>query len=422
MKNRARLTLRAIRENPTIAAVSAEGFLTRLGFGMVGFALPLYALALGMNVAEIGLLYALRTVVTVAVKPLAGWAADRYGKKKTLVLAVVLRCIVGFLFIFATLPWHLYAIRILSGFMTAARDPSAAALIAEHGDRKNMASAYAWYTTAREVGKSMGAAAAGLLITFYAGYQITFIVAFVTSCIALVTVIIYVRESREDAEKKPEPKEVSIKETVPMEEAKGLARYRGFLGYASFGLMVALTAEMMKGLFPVIAVQYAHLTEAEAGIAASASSVALLVAGPLFGWLSDNYSRNLVLSSRSIANTVSSVLYIYFPNFSGFLVARVMDDTGKAAFRPAWGAMMAEITEKDPARRGRTIANIDSAATLGEVLGPLLAGVMMATFGVPAMLGVRVALSVITEIQAVLVFRQRQEPVVKPMAEESARL
>lgn len=410
-----------VKASPTIAAVSAEGFLTRLGFGMVGFALPLYALSLGMNIAEIGVLYALRTVVTVAFKPAAGWAADRFGKKPTLVVAVILRCVVGFLFIFATLPWHLYAIRILSGVMTAVRDPSSAALIAEHGDKGSMASAYAWYTTAREVGKSLGAAAAGLLITFYAGYRITFIVAFLTSCIALVTVILYVRESREGEEKKPLKQEIRKKEPVPTTE-KGWARYRGFMGYASFGLMVALTAEMMKGLFPVIAVQYAHLTEAQAGIAASASAVALIVAGPLFGWLSDNVSRTLVLSTRSVANTVSSLLYIFFPHFTGFLVARTMDDTGKAAFRPAWGAMLAEVTEQDPSRRGRTIANIDSASTIGEMLGPLLAGVMMAAFGVPAMLGLRVALSVITEVQAMVLFRKQPDVPGEVIVKDAAQL
>src|SRR4051812_30864969 len=111
-----------IRENPTIAAISAEGFLTRLGFGMVGFALPLFALHLGMSLAEVGGLYALHGVTVLAVKPLMGWAADRFGSKRTLVLAVAMRCIVGLLFVCASLPWHLYAIRVLQGVMTAARD------------------------------------------------------------------------------------------------------------------------------------------------------------------------------------------------------------------------------------------------------------------------------------------------------------
>lgn len=393
---------RAFRNNPTIAAVTAEGFLTRLGFGMISFALPLYALALGMSMAEVGLLYALRSVTTIMVKPVMGWAADRFGRKQTLVTAVVLRCLVGFLFVFAALPWHLYAIRILSGIMTAARDPSAAALIAEHGNKRNMASSFAWYTTAREVGKSLGYAAAGLLVTAPGGYQTIFFIAFLTSCAALLTVIRYVREHKNSDE--PDKSVNKVEPDTLLQPSKFNIKRR-LISYAAFGMMVSLNAEMMRGLFPIIATQYAHLTERQAGFAAGASTVAILAAGPIFGWLSDNFSRKLSLSTRSIANMVSSLLYIYTPSFSGFLTAKVMDDTGKAAFKPAWGAMMAEVSDADPSSRGRTISYIDSASTVGEVMGPMISGVLMAMFGVPVMLGVRVAISLIVEIQALITFK-----------------
>jgi MFS family permease len=391
---------REVRANPTVAAVSAEGFLTRLGFSMVSFVLPLYALSLGMGIAEVGLLYALRTATTILVKPLMGWAADRFGRKRSLVAAVALRCVMGLLFAFASRPWHLYAIRILHGMMTAARDPSATALIAEHGDKRKMASAFAWNTTARELGRSLGFGAAGLLLALVGSYRLIFVVAFFTSCAALVTVLRYVRESHES-----EPKRVKTPDPGP-ERAESRARPRGLLAYATFGLMVAGSAEMMRGLFPIIATRYAHLSEGQAGLAASASAVAIIFAGPFFAWLSDNVSRKLALGARSVANTVSSLMYIFLPTFGGFLAARVLDDTGKAAFRPTWGAILAEVSDVDPSRRASTMSYIDTASTVGEALGPLAAGLLLTGFGLPVMLGVRAALAVLTEIQAVRVFRK----------------
>jgi MFS family permease len=397
----------AVRANPTVAAVSAEGFLTRLGFSMVSFALPLYALSLGMGLGEIGLLYALRTLTTIIVKPIMGLAADRFGRKRTLVSAVALRCLIGLLFAFASRSWHLYALRILHGTMTAARDPSATALIAEHGDRRKIASAFAWNTTARELGRSLGYGVAGLLLAATGSYRLIFVVAFFTSCAALVTVIRYVREHHErQARPAAAPVEASRREG---------SKPRGLLPYAMFGLMVAGSAEMMRGLFPVIATQYAHLTEGQAGLAASASSVAILVAGPLFGWLSDNVSRKLALGARSFANTFSSLMYIFFPTFGGFLAARVLDDTGKAAFRPTWGAILAEVSDADPAHRARTMSFIDTASTVGEALGPLAAGLLITGFGVPVMLGVRAALAVVTEIQAFRAFRKRAGDISAPV-------
>jgi|KBSMisStandDraft_5_1062788.scaffolds.fasta_scaffold18611_4 MFS family permease len=388
-----------VRRNPTIMAISAEGFLTRLGFGMVGFALPLFALHLGMSLAEVGGLYALHGVTVLAVKPLMGWAADRFGSKRTLVLAVAMRCTVGLLFVFASLPWHLYAIRVLQGVMTAARDPSASALIAVHGNRKSMASAFAWYYTARDVGHSLGAAAAGLLIAATGSYQAVFVLAFVSSCVALVSVVRYVRE----APAKAHADAASAAPVRPMPSFR--EAYVPLLPYFGFGLLVAVTAEMMRGIFPIVAVHYGHLTVAQAGIAASASSIAILGAGPAFAWLSDNIHRSVGLTARSVANAGSSLLYIFAPGFAGFVAGRMLDDAGKAAFRPSWGATLAELADAHPERRARVMAFLDLAWNLGEIAGPLLAGVLMTAAGVPVMLALRAGLSVVAEGWAIALYR-----------------
>lgn len=431
-RNASRLLQRAaafvavVRTNPTLAAVTLEGFLTRLGFSMVGFTLPLFALSLGMKASEIGVLYALRSVTTVAVKPVMGWAADRFGQKRTLILAVVLRCVVGLLFVFVSLPWHLYAIRLLQGAMTAARDPSATALIAKHGNQRRMAASFAWYTTARDVGKSLGYGVAGLLIGLTGTFRFVFFIAFLTSCAALVIVIRYVREERAGEQTQQSPADTApaqTRTTLSAPSGGSWALYRRLLPYAGFGLMVAGSAEMMAGFFPVIATEYAGLTRQQAGLAVSASAIAFIVAGPLFGWLSDNVSRKLALGSRSVANGLSSLMYIFFPSFWGFMAAKVVDDTGKAAFRPTWGAILAEVSAAHPGHRARTITFVDSAYTGGEVLGPLLAGLLLTGFGVPVMLGVRAALCVVTEIQAVLTLRKRPLGVDKPeLGRESASL
>lgn len=383
--------------NSTLLAIAAEGFLTRLGFSMVGFVLPLYALSLGMSLSEVGFLYALRTATVFLVKPVMGWGADRWGRKRTLVIAVLLRCLMGFLFVFAYLPWHLYLLRVLHGAMTAARDPAAAALIAEGGEKKSMASSYAWYSTARDLGRSLGFGVAGILLQATGSYRWVFFISFLTSCAALITVSRYVRESRELNE--------TVKSKTVIEAQSALA-YRPLLPYAGFALLTSLSAEMMLGLFPVIATEFAHMTEAQAGIAASVSTIAILIAGPVFGWLADHVSRKAVLAIRGFANTVSSLMYILLPTFGGFMVARIVDDTGKAAFKPTWGAIMAEVSNANPARRATTMTFIDSAYTLGELVAPLIATFLLSGFGLAVMLGVRAVLAVVTELHSTRIMRK----------------
>src|SRR5256712_9034958 len=76
--------------------------------------------------------------------------------------------------------------------------------------------------------------------------------------------------------------------------------------YVGLGIMISGTAQMLRGLLPILATQYAGLSEAQTGIIYTVSTLVVIFAGPLFGWLSDNVSKKLVLMVRDIANTLSS--------------------------------------------------------------------------------------------------------------------
>jgi MFS family permease len=77
---------------------------------------------------------------------------------------------------------------------------------------------------------------------------------------------------------------------------------------------------------------------------------------------------------RSASNTVSSLVYLFAPNFTGVLVGRSLDDMGKAAFRPAWGALMAQVAACDKRRRARAMSIMSMGEDAGEILWPILAG------------------------------------------------
>ena len=142
--------------DPALSAMVAEGFLSRFSFGIVSFALPLYALELGLGLTEIGLLASLNLMVAIALKPAAGWVADRAGLKLSLTAAIALRSAVSLLLAMATVPWQLFATRSLHGVSIALRDPAVNALIAEGASKERIASAFAWYQTAKSVAGSLG--------------------------------------------------------------------------------------------------------------------------------------------------------------------------------------------------------------------------------------------------------------------------
>jgi MFS family permease len=168
------------------------------------------------------------------------------------------------------------------------------------------------------------------------------------------------------------------------------------------------TAEMLRGLFPILATEYAGLSPAQTGMIYLASTMVTMAAGPLFGWLSDHVNRELVLLIRSAANILSSAIYLFSPTFPGVLAARMTDDVGKAAFRPAWGAMMTQASSPDPRIRARQMGVLGMGEDIGELLGPIVAGLLLSSGGLVALMGTRMALAAATEAYAVFVTRRLQ--------------
>lgn len=415
--------MRRRRVDPALLAIVGEGFFSRLSFGLISFALPLYAYRMGLSLSAIGFLLSLNLVVAIALKPVLGAAADRFGRKLGFTAAIVLRSIVSLLLVFATVPWHLFATRSVHGISIAMRDPVANTLIAEHGGKDAIASAFAWYQTAKSLAGILGKSAAGILLALTASnFSIVFGVAFVLSIIPVFLVVRFVSDegsapasarSRTSvaphgvthdvfADRSFRNRHRTERMGVEPEREEAVAGARPPLfRFAGLGFLISGTAYMLSNLFPILAIEYAGLSEAQAGLVYSLSAVVVL-AGPVFGWLSDNVSRKLVLSVRSAANILSSVIYLVAPTFAGMALGRAVDDLGKAAFRPAWGALMAHVSAYDRKRRARTMGYLSSGEDAGEVAGPIAAGLIWSTWGVPALLIVRIAVAVVAEIYTIV--------------------
>ena len=85
-------------------------------------------------------------------------------------------------------------------------------------------------------------------------------------------------------------------------------------------------------------------------------------------------SQKLVLLVRGVANICSSLLFLFVPTFAGMAAGNVIDATGKAAFRPAWGALMAQAASLDRQRRARVMSYFGLGEGIGETIGPVLGG------------------------------------------------
>lgn len=404
--------------NFAVAAIVAEGFFSRLSFGLISFALPLYAYHLGMSLTQIGLLISLESAISLILKPITGWLVDRIGLKHGLTIAICMRTGVALCLALAGGPLQLFAIRILHGAANALRDPSSSALIAVHGGKKAIGSSFAWYVTAKSVAASFGQTLAGILLTIAAAnYDVVFVVACLLSFLPLYIVYRWVRTEPVMLDRSIKNASSSYDNCAnqPALTVSNPSRFKAerapvpLLSFALLGFLISGTANMLKGIFPILATEYAGLNTAQTGMIYTASTVIILISGPLFGWLADHVSGKLVLAIRGVANTVSSFFYLVSPGLAGIVAGKLIDDAGKAAFRPAWGLMMSRTADADPSRRAQMMGIMGMGEDGGAVAGPILAGVLMTAWGIPLLFIIRIFLAVATEIYAVLLFRRSEK-------------
>jgi len=292
--------------------------LSRLSFGVISFALPIFAYKrLGLSLTQTGFLFSLNLIAEQLFKPLMGWVADRAGLKRTLTVAIALRSVVALLLVFAVSPWQVYAIRFFHGFTESLRDPSVSALIAENAKKKSVASAFAWYTTAKMSAGSLGKALGGLLLTLTVeNYSAVFLIAFALSLAPLLAVARYLNE--------PEDHAVAEGADSPDSDEELKGKRPALFPVAVLGFLIASSALMISNLFPLLAMEYAKLSAAQAGLIYMIAPLVTIVSGPAFGWLSDNVSRKLVLMVRGAANTFSSAMFFFFPTFAGMAAGNVI--------------------------------------------------------------------------------------------------
>jgi MFS family permease len=387
-------------ETRAIGAVVAEGFLSRLSFGVVWVTVLFYArFELQMSYAEVGFLISLNTFISIPLKLVTGTIADRCGLKRTLVVAMLFRSAVTLMYIVATGPAALYAARVLHGVSISLRDPAIDALIAENGGKKQIAQSFAWYQTAKSFAGNSAKAAGVFLLAFTDSYTAVFFVAFVMSIMPLGVVVRYLRE---------QPRERTLRGAqaadAPKPDASGAKpTARVIAAFAGLGFLISATAYSVSSFFPLLAEEYAHLSKPQIGVIMTIVTF-IPLSGAVFGWLADHVNPKVVLSFRSVANIGSSALYLVFPTFVGVAAGRIMDDMGKAAFKPAWGAMGAHVSSFDKKSRARTMGYLSSGEDAGESFGQLGAGLILGggVAALPALLMVRIVLATVTEIYTVV--------------------
>lgn len=331
------------------------------------FALPVYSKSLGASALAIGGLFSIFTVTTLLLRPVVGWALDRFGRKCFFITALIGHAMAMGLFALSGTVAGLYVARLVQGIGASFFWISINTIIADLTSPKNR-------------GKTMGSAqeraARGQVFGAIAGFTL---LGFLPKDIAWRWVFSgYAVMAGAGAwlawKKVPETR---------YEVSSGVKQKLVLSGQLLKLMAIVFTTGVSAAMISPI---YMIFLQDKFTTNVSILALAFLPSGFVYsflpsrlGGLSDCFGRASMMAVGLVGAGVLSLLLPHLPNMLWLIVLYTLSAVGWSVADPAETAMVADITGSKGKGIGYGVYSF--ADNLGRTFGPLLGGWLYDTIG-----------------------------------------
>jgi MFS family permease len=351
-------------------------------------ALPLFIKSLKVPTQTLGFIAAASTVTGIVVSIPAGLLSDVWGRKRVMLLSMIVFASAPFLYLFVHSPWQLVLVRVYHGLATAILGPVALAAVADtfqsgRGERM------AWYSSATMVGRFIAPSVGGLLIL---GSDFTWVY---LGC-GVAGVLALLAATRIPA---------AIQPAVPREgrtlgslwgttktELRILATHRPILFTSFMDATLYFAFGAVETFLPLYLTERGY-TPAQIGPLFTAQIVVTALSKPIMGRLSDRWGRHkMILAGLGLAALAVALL----PWSSAWLVLAVLVALfgfSVAVTTASTSALVSELSRKTA--YGASMGVLSSVMDVGQSTGPMVMGLLAAAWGYRLGFGV-VALVLVT--------------------------
>ncbi|HXG52896.1 MAG TPA: MFS transporter [candidate division Zixibacteria bacterium] len=334
--------------------------------------LPRFAQDLGSSPELIGLIVAASTITGIFIKLPAGALSDVLGRRRMMLLGCLFFALPPFLYPFITNPATLLVLRFVHGLATAIFSPVASAYIADLFQRAR-GEKLGWFASATDIGATLGPLVGGFVLFSTASYATTYLTVGALGFLPLLIVLRLPAEEVREEPKQGRPArwrefkkgilEVSSSRLVIIASALEAAMY---VGYGAF-----------LGFFPIYAEEIGY-NDAAIGSIMGAQLATTMAGKPLGGWLSDRFGRKPVILTGILLCSATVPLIMRSETFPALVALSCLFGLGVATVTPSTTALVADLARKG--RMGSAMGVFGTIWDTGEAAGPILAGVLIASF------------------------------------------
>ncbi|MBM4284964.1 MAG: MFS transporter [Deltaproteobacteria bacterium] len=364
-------------------ALCSVGFLARFSYALArNPVLPLFALYLGAGPEAIGLAVGISTVTGIFFKMPSGALSDVIGRRKTLLMGLVVFGVMPFTYLLVNDYTLLIVIRFLHGLATAIYGPVAMAVVADiAGARKG--EWLSWFSSVTILGTLAGAPVGGFLLTYVTrgdgpalhDFRLVFLLSGLAGAAALLLGLVALRGKETVA-----PHPGALKERLGrfFSGIKEVVSDRRVVITSNMEGLQNLTVGALEAFLPVYAVKVAGLNEFQAGLLWGVQVLTTILSKPMMGRMSDRWGRKSIIVAGMVLCAGSFAAIPLLTSFILLLVTALVFGLGEAFVTSSSAALVADVCQEK--HFGAAMGAFGTIFDIGHASGPILAGLLIARF------------------------------------------
>lgn len=110
------------------------------------------------------------------------------------------------------------------------------------------------------------------------------------------------------------------------------------------------------------------------------NAVAILVASPITGFMSDRWGRKPLMITGATLRGITAFLEMFIDSYIEFFILEFIGGVGIAMWITSANILIADVTDQEV--RGRVVALRGISQRLGQVAGPIIAGILLIFFDI----------------------------------------
>jgi MFS family permease len=331
----------------------------------------------------VGFVMAASTLTGVFLKLPAGAMSDLLGRRRLLIAGALVFATLPFTYLaVSTLTW-LVIVRFLHGSATAVFSPVASASLSDIAPANRRATWLTTYSTAQGTGQVIGPILAGYLIAADQ-YDLAFAL---SGLIGLGVPLVVATWRGEATETAVRPSWQAFLHGVAEVARDRLVLITSLAHAGQFVLN-----GMLNAFLPLYALEVLNLSGSALGWLFGVQTVTTLLVRPLIGLLSDRVGRRIVIVTGLMICSAAVFSLSLVSGLPSIVVVMMSYAAGVGITTAATSAFITDITRR--ARYGAAHGVFGTIYDVGDALGPLAGGVLVAVVGYARMFQLMAAVAV----------------------------